>query len=497
MDTNTNSNSQNDDIPINDFQKVMQMNKLGALFLSNDKYDKAISILSKTLEFYKEKKQSKQIPNFFYNNLYCNLAKSYSCIKQFKPAETLYTENILNHPVYKLLLNNSDFLKEKFLININDILDITNNRTEKAIVNHMEEVKKKVDIILNFFSKDSSIRKEFTEKINSQYKPNNLHTLASFTDSLVNLSVIFQYHTKETINSFDMYYLAVLCENNNEVANIDFNNILREINLKYKSDEYIIRRIEEGYKSDNNGGDLPCEIKTINNKEEWNQNIENNSKNNLAFICMKWGTKYDSQYVNKLYNGISNNYHSKFNFYCITENPEGLNNSIKQIPLNSTFKGWMKKSLLFSPETTNQIETDKLICFIDLDMVICGNLNYLDDFKGNFCLMKTDDIECERSIGGYNSSIVLWKKGYGKEIYDYMLNYEKYIVKQVVRFDHYLEFVVNNSNFVQDEFVGQVLDYNTYCKGKDELPSGSSIIAFPREPKPHQCKEKWVGIFWV
>ncbi len=47
-----------------------------------------------------------------------------------------------------------------------------------------------------------------------------------------------------------MYYLALLCENNNEVANIDFNNILTEINLKYKSDEYIIRRIAEEYNSD-------------------------------------------------------------------------------------------------------------------------------------------------------------------------------------------------------------------------------------------------------
>ncbi len=60
----------------------------------------------------------------------------------------------------------------------------------------MEEVNKKIDIILNFFSNDSSIRKEFTEKINSQYKPNNLHSLASFTDILVNLSLIFQNNTK-------------------------------------------------------------------------------------------------------------------------------------------------------------------------------------------------------------------------------------------------------------------------------------------------------------
>ena len=54
MESNDNDNSEK---TLSDFEKIMQLNKLGALFLSGDKYDKALNILSKTLEFYIEKKQ--------------------------------------------------------------------------------------------------------------------------------------------------------------------------------------------------------------------------------------------------------------------------------------------------------------------------------------------------------------------------------------------------------------------------------------------------------
>ncbi len=66
-----------------------------------------------------------------------------------------------------------------------------------------------------------------------------------------------------------------------------------------------------------------------------------------------------------------------------------------------------------------------------------------------------------------------------------------------MRFDHYLELMIKGSDFIQDEFPGKVLDYNQYCKEKDILPENASIIAFPRAPKPHECKEKWIGEYWI
>lgn len=216
---------------------------------------------------------------------------------------------------------------------------------------------------------------------------------------------------------------------------------------------------------------------------------------NFSFICMKWGKKYGAVYVNKLFNGVKRNFKKEFTFHCITDDFTGLDSEIKTISLNCDFKGWMKKSYLFSQEIS--LHLGKMVCFIDLDMIIYNDITFLSDYDGDFCLMSTNDIKCEGSKDGYNSSIILWRNGIGSKIYDFLVTYHKYLCKQVIRFDHYLEFMIKNSDFVQTEFPKLVLDYNTYCKDKEELPSDGAIIAFPRNPKPHECKETWISKYWI
>lgn len=44
----------------------------------------------------------------------------------------------------------------------------------------------------------------------------------------------------------------------------------------------------------------------------------------VNILSVKWGTRYDSEYVNKLYRGIKNNCTKKFKFYCFTDDSTGL-----------------------------------------------------------------------------------------------------------------------------------------------------------------------------
>lgn len=237
---------ENKEEELSPFEKIMNLNKLGALFLSSDKTDKAISILTKTLQFYLEKRNNKEIPNFFFSNLYCNLAKAHSVKKEFKQAEELYKECILNHSLYKTLLREKEYFKEKFLLDLENILEIDKNI-------NLEDILSKYSIIMKHFSTNTNAdeKEDNTIEVIKKFKPNNLNSLSSFADSLVNLAVIFQYFYKETNTAFNMYYLAILCEPDNVVANIDFNNFLREVNLKEKSDDYIRQRINyDIYKND-------------------------------------------------------------------------------------------------------------------------------------------------------------------------------------------------------------------------------------------------------
>ena len=488
MESNPENNEEKQETPdqISDIKKIMQLNKIGALLLTGDKYEKAESILKKTLDFYIEKKKKKEIPNFFYSILYCNLAKVYSCQKKFNEAKPLYIEIILNHPLFKLIIKNSDLMEKYF-----NIKNLENILTDKTLRNE-DEILKKAELFLKYFEKDSESRKEFLSKILDNYTNNKLNNRASLSDSLVNLAVIFQIENKDISVSLDMYILSILIDEDNSVSNVNYNNYLRECNFKTKSDIYINKRIQ--YALNDYSINIIPEDALIKNENEKNDE-------SLIFITMKWGKKYDADYLNKLYNGIKKNISKSFSFYCITEIPEGLNKDIKIINLETKFKGWMKKCILFDEKILNQLESIKensLICFIDLDMIIYNNLDFLTEYKGNFALMKTDDIQCEGSHNGYNSSIILYRKNFGRKIYDIMDKYENELTNQIIRFDHYLEFIVKNADFTQDVFIGKILDYNTYCKDKklEELPKDGAIIAFPRSPKPHQCSEDWIKKFW-
>ena len=295
------------------------------------------------------------------------------------------------------------------------IRNIENIMTDKTLRNE-DEILKKAKLFLKYFEKDSESRKEFSSKILDNYTNNKLNNKASLSDSLVNLAVIFQIENKDISISLDMYILSILIDENNSVSNVNYNNYLRECNFKNKSDIYINKRIQ--YTLNDYTINIIPEDASI--KNEYEKNDET-----LTFISMKWG---------KLYNRIKKNISKKFNFYYITEITEGLNKEIKIINLETKFKGWMKKCMLFDEKIINQLESIKensLICFIDLDMIIYNNIEFLNDYKGNFALMKTDDIQCEGSHNGYNSSIILYRKNFGRKIYDIMDKYENELTNQI------------------------------------------------------------------
>ena len=53
----------------------------------------------------------------------------------------------------------------------------------------------------------------------------------------------------------------------------------------------------------------------------------------MKFLTLKFGERYSADYVNKLYKGIRRNSSDPFDFYCYTENPEGLDENVKVIEL--------------------------------------------------------------------------------------------------------------------------------------------------------------------
>ena len=125
-------------------------------------------------------------------------------------------------------------------------------------------------------------------------------------------------------------------------------------------------------------------------------------------ICIKWGTLFGPEYVNRLYSGVRRNIEAKVNFFCMTENADGLHPDIKVLPLpvepfadpmNAALavanrQGAMRKTSLFRSGLIPDLE-GPLLGF-DLDVVITGDLTPIWDMAPGKVVMRHDWIEARK-----------------------------------------------------------------------------------------------------
>ncbi len=121
-------------------------------------------------------------------------------------------------------------------------------------------------------------------------------------------------------------------------------------------------------------------------------------------ICIKWGTKYGADYVNKLYGMVSRNITPPFRFVCFTDDTTDIRPEVEcqdlppsDIPMPKNTLGKWPKSRLWNAQLGDV--TGKVL-FIDLDVVIVGNLD------GFFSYGKPED-----TILSYNPSNPLERLG--------------------------------------------------------------------------------------
>lgn len=109
-------------------------------------------------------------------------------------------------------------------------------------------------------------------------------------------------------------------------------------------------------------------------------------------ICMKWGTPYSAEDVNRLHAGVRRHLSRPFRFLCFTEDPFGLDPEIEahvlppiHLPPGTEWTPWRKLSVWQVPLAN--LSGDVL--FLDLDMVITGPLDDLFDYApGRFCVIE-------------------------------------------------------------------------------------------------------------
>lgn len=111
-----------------------------------------------------------------------------------------------------------------------------------------------------------------------------------------------------------------------------------------------------------------------------------------TIICMKWGTRYGSEYVNRLYGAIQRQTTNPTRLVCFTDDPSGINDAVQiepipeiNLPPDLINLPWRKLAMWKYPLA--DLEGDVL--FLDLDLVITGNLDTLFTYEpGRFCVIE-------------------------------------------------------------------------------------------------------------
>ena len=209
-----------------------------------------------------------------------------------------------------------------------------------------------------------------------------------------------------------------------------------------------------------------------------------------TIICMKWGSRYSSDYVNRLYSSIKRHTSRRTQLYCFTDDnrgikPEIISKPLPKIKLPKTIAltPWRKLSVWQYP--LNQLEGD--ILFLDLDLVITGNLDRFFDYKpGSYCVIE-NWTQIGKNIG--NTSCFRFPVGKYNFVFDKfqknpILIMEKYHIEQF---------------FLSAEIRDQVFWPSDWCKSFKHnllpkwpfriwkpaiLPKQTSFVAFTGKPDP-------------
>ncbi len=107
-------------------------------------------------------------------------------------------------------------------------------------------------------------------------------------------------------------------------------------------------------------------------------------------ICMKWGTKYSHEYVNKLYSMVLRHLSRPFRFVCLTDDDRKLHSSIEVFPLidldiaDGPERGWNKLTTFSAPLYDLQGQA----LFLDLDVVIVDSIDCFFEHDAEFPIIK-------------------------------------------------------------------------------------------------------------
>ncbi len=235
-----------------------------------------------------------------------------------------------------------------------------------------------------------------------------------------------------------------------------------------------------------------------------------------TILCVKWGTKYSPDYVNRLASMTRRHLSLPHNFVCLTDDTRGVEDGIETIPIPETsLEFCWTKLLIFSPQMP---EIGSPVLYLDLDVVITGSLDGLFTFSESTDFVGVPDWN-RRWFPQFNSSVMRFTAGNHVRIYDDFVKAvgTGRLVKRrewdaclqsrnkVVYWENLRRYGgdqewISRSAFrrgtIRDHAFPKswVLSYKTHCRSG--IPPDCRVVVFHGEPKPHEVSSSHIREHW-
>ena len=236
---------------------------------------------------------------------------------------------------------------------------------------------------------------------------------------------------------------------------------------------------------------------------------EDNPKNYL--LCLKHGTKYGPEYVNKLYNMVERNCSVDYEFVCLTDNTNGLDTRIKIISLPGNLQGWWCKPYMYSKD----LPINGTVLYMDLDVVIAGNIDKLFTYQPNhWCTIRDFTRAMRPDWKKYNSSVVRFKTGQLDHVWTEFQANQQDIQRRLHGDQDWLYEATRNNQamFYPDSWIlswkWEVRRSKEFSfqgtKGNRKFKTVENVrprveccgTVFHGDPNPHNCEDPWVVDNW-
>jgi hypothetical protein len=225
------------------------------------------------------------------------------------------------------------------------------------------------------------------------------------------------------------------------------------------------------------------------------------------FICTKWGTKYPSAEVNRLYRALARVSTGPFTLHCVTDDPQGIQPEVRVLPIpdlpvigNEVMnRGWRKLSL-FSPSLRSQIGGKVL--YLDLDVVL---LKPLDEFfvGSSFVVIRDYKRLRWRNLRTGNTSVFLYDADRDYGVYDRLLEQGPSVRRRFRNEQEFLTDVIWRQGALQYWPSKWCASYKYHCVPpfpvslwrEPAAPPDARILVFHGRPKPLEAVQG-VGAKW-